>query len=247
MSGRFYIGTSGWNYKQWQGSFYPADMKQSQWLEFYCQHFDTVEINNTFYHLPKNDVFKKWQESVPESFVFVVKASRFITHMKKLHEPQASTKNFLENASALHEKLGAVLFQLPPFWNVNEQRLEQFLEYISSQKIITNLRSALELRNSSWAIDKIYEILKNHNVALCFADWPELKIQEPVTADFVYFRRHGPAALYSSGYSTEMLRHDAEQIKSYLSEGLDVFSYFNNDSGGFALRNAMTLRKMVSG
>lgn len=242
---QFRIGTSGWNYKHWSGVFYPQDLKQKDWLRHYCQFFDSVEINNTFYHLPKKEVFEKWRKSVPDHFLFIVKASRFITHMKKLKEPEVSAKKFLENLSGLEEKLGPVLFQLPPFWNLNLQRLTDFLEYLSRQTIIRNLRVAVELRNPTWQCEEVNALFREFNVALCFADWPDLSINNPVTADFVYLRRHGPAALYASGYTSEQLQHDAEQVKTWLNVGMDVFAYFNNDAFGFAIRDALELKKMV--
>lgn len=246
-SDKFRIGTSGWNYKHWSGIFYPHDLKQKDWLGHYCQFFDTVEINNTFYQLPKKEVFEKWRSSVPDTFLFIVKASRFITHMKKLKDPEVSAGNFLENVSGLGEKLGPVLFQLPPFWKINSQRLEEFLEYLTKQNIVTNLRVAFELRNPTWAQEEIYALFRNYNVALCFADWPDLTINDPVTADLVYLRRHGPATLYASGYSNDQLKQDASHIKTWLSQGKEVFAYFNNDTGGYAIRDALNLRRMVEG
>lgn len=243
--GQFRIGTSGWNYKHWSGIFYPDNLKQKDWLAHYCQIFDSVEINNTFYNLPRKEVFEKWQSTAPDSFLFIVKASRFITHMKKLKEPEDSVGKFLDHVAGLKTKLGPLLFQLPPFWKINLERLEGFLIYITQQKTVPNLRVAFELRNATWSDKKIYDIFRQFNVALCFADWPDLTITEPVTADLIYLRRHGPTELYASGYTENQLEHDANRIKTWLNQGLDVFAYFNNDFGGFALRDALMLRRMV--
>ncbi len=247
-NGKIYIGTSGWNYKHWSnGVFYPPGLNQKEWLGYYSKIFNTVEINNTFYRLPSRAVFEKWRDSVPDGFRFIVKANRFITHIKRLKDPEISVKNFLLNVGGLGEKLGPILFQLPPSWNVNIERLENFLSYLTSQKIIPGLKTAFELRNSSWAINEIFDLLKTYNTALCFADWPGLTIEKPVTSDFVYLRRHGPKDLYSSDYSEKKLRRDGAYISSWLKEGKNVYVYFNNDWGGYAVKNALELLKIIKG
>ncbi len=245
-NGEVYIGTSGWNYKHWGGGvFYPSGLSQKGWLDYYSKIFNTVEINNTFYRLPSKAVFEKWRDSVPDGFRFIVKANRFITHIKRLKDPESSVKNFLLNMGGLGEKLGPVLFQLPPSWNVNIERLENFLNYLTSQKIIIGLKAAFELRNRSWAVNEVFDLLRTYNTALCFADWPDLTIGKPVTADFIYLRRHGPKDLYSSDYSEKELRKDGEYICSWLEEGKNVYVYFNNDWGGYAVKNALELLKIV--
>ncbi|MDZ7262486.1 MAG: DUF72 domain-containing protein, partial [candidate division KSB1 bacterium] len=243
--GNVYIGTSGWNYRHWEGRFYPQGLKQKNWFNYYARYFNTVEINNTFYHLPQKEVFENWNRSSPDHFLFVVKASRFITHMKKLKDPQESTRNFLENASGLGSKIGPVLFQLPPFWNLDLERLKSFAHYITHQQIIPDLKVALELRNPTWVQQEVFEVLQNYNLALCFADWPELPIEEPVTADFIYLRRHGPSSLYASCYSQQQLWQDAEKIIDWRNQGKDVFVYYNNDAQAWAVENALTLMQMV--
>ncbi len=245
--GHVYIGTSGWNYKHWGGGvFYPPDLPQRLWLPFYCQYFDTVEINNTFYHLPEKKVFENWRKTTPENFLFVVKASRFITHMKKLKEPETSTKRFLENASGLGNKLGPILFQLPPFWNLDLARLEDFLTYLQRQTVVKPFHVAFEIRNVSWQQEQLFELFQLHNISLCLSDWPELEIDSPLTADFVYLRRHGPTYLYSSDYSEEQIEKDAHNIKAWVTEGKDVFVYYNNDAFGFAIKNALQLKRFLS-
>lgn len=244
--GRAFIGTSGWQYRHWgDGVFYPKELKQKQWFDYYCQYFDTVEINNTFYHLPGREVFENWRKKSPDNFLFVIKASRFITHLKKLNNPQESTQKFLQHAAGLGEKLGVVLFQLPPFWNLNLERLQKFVKYLRTQKIIPDLKVAIELRNPTWNQSVVFEILKSANIALCFADWPDLKIEGPVTADFVYIRRHGSTSLYSSNYSMEQIQQDAEQIKKWLVKGIDSYVFYNNDAYGWALKNALSLKNII--
>jgi uncharacterized protein YecE (DUF72 family) len=244
--GRVYIGTSGWQYRHWgNGVFYPKESKQKQWLDYYCQYFDTVEVNSTFYHLPGREVFENWRKNSPDTFQFVVKASRFITHLKKLNDPQSSATKFLQHASGLGEKLAAVLFQLPPFWNLDLDRLRGFVDYLRSQTIIPDLRIAIELRNSTWNQPAVYETLKSANIALCFADWPDLNIEGPITADFVYLRRHGSIFLYASNYTPEQLEKDAVKIKKWLKQGLDVYIFYNNDAYGWAVKNGTSLKKMM--
>lgn len=246
IKAKVYIGTSGWNYKHWAGGvFYPLGLKQKEWLDYYCRFFDTVEINYTFYRLPSKEVFEKWHDSVPKDFRFIVKANRFITHVKRLKDPEISVKNFLVNISGLKKKLGPVLIQLPPSWNVNLERLKDFLSYIASQEIIPELKMTIEFRNKSWILEETFGLLNTYNVSLCFADWPDLTMEQPVTTDFIYIRRHGPGDLYSSDYSKEELRKDGERIKAWLDEGKDVYVYFNNDWGGYAVKNALTLLDMT--
>ena len=243
MSVRLFLGTSGWNYKHWCGGvFYPQGMKQSHWLSHYCQYFDTVEVNNTFYHLPAKQVFETWRRTTPDNFTFAVKANRFITHMKKLKEPERHVALFLKNACGLRDKLGVVLFQLPPFWKFNKDRIEQLFEFVSRQKIVPGLRSALEVRHESWHCDECFEVLRKYNVSLVLADWPGLAVTGPLTANFVFVRRHGPENLYASNYPDSNLKRDAKRIGTWLEEGKDVYVYFNNDAYGYAVKNALSLK-----
>ena len=179
------IGTSGWNYEHWKGPFYPEDLPQDRWLDFYSRHFNTVEINYSFYRLPEKKTFEEWHHSTPEDFSFTAKVSRFYTHMKKLSLPEKNLSRFLENAAGLAGKLSAVLFQLPPFWNVNSERLFQLAAYLKTQKILPGIRCVLEVRNRTWLSEEVFTILKDHNISLCLADWPELKVDGPITACFI--------------------------------------------------------------
>jgi len=247
VSPRFYIGTSGWNYESWSdGVFYPSKLSTARWLEFYAKHFGTVEVNNTFYRLPEKRVFREWQKRTPQDFVFAVKASRFITHMKKLAEPQRHLARFLGHARELGRKLSVVLVQLPPFWKFDEKRLEAFAGYLAQQRIIPRLRVALELRNATWRCEACFDLLRQYGVALAFTDWAGLRINGPVTANFVFVRRHGPEQRYKSNYSEAALRRDARRVRAWLSDGQDVYVYFNNDAFGYAVRNAMRLRELAT-
>ncbi len=244
--GNAYIGTSGWQYRHWgNGVFYPTDSKPSDWFYFYCQHFNCVEINNTFYHLPNREVFEHWRNNSPYGFRFAIKASRFITHLKKLHNPEETIPKFLQNASGLGEKLAVILFQFPPFWNLDMARLKAFVDYWQRQSLVPDVKIAIEFRNSSWNVPPVHELLRSANIALCFADWPNLIISGPVTADFIYVRRHGPSLLYSSNYSPQQLQHDAEKIKNWLMNGMDVYAFYNNDAFGWAVQNALSLKELL--
>lgn len=241
--GRAFIGTSGWNYRHWaHGVFYPPECKPPDWLRFYADVFDAVEINNTFYHLPSPEVFASWHDSTPEDFTFAVKANRFITHVKKLAEPEVHVARFLTHAAELRKKLGVVLLQLPPFWKFNGERLAGLLEFTAGQSIVPKLRIAIEIRHPSWLCDECYQLLRHHHAALAFADLPDCPVAGPVTANFIYLRRHGPGTPYSAGYPTKAIREDATRIQSWLAEGRDVHLYFNNDAEGHAVRDARKLR-----
>ena len=247
MSACIHIGTSGWSYKHWSNAvFYPRNLKVSQWLSYYCRYFDTVEINTTFYRLPNKNAFEHWYQETPHNFVFTVKGSRLITHMKKLSDPESVTSRFLSQAKLLGEKLGVVLFQLPPNWKFNQERLVVFLDYLRYQAMIPNLRIALEIRHPSWNCEECFSILRRFGVALVYADWPTLSVKNPVTADFIFVRRHGPGDLYASRYSTTELKRDASRIHGWIREDKDVYIYFNNDTEGFAIRNARELKQMTT-
>ena len=246
MAGQAFIGTSGFSYPHWKGLFYPQDLRTSEWLCYYSRHFQTVELNNPFYRLPEAAAFEGWRKGTPLGFVFAVKASRFITHIKRLKDPEASVGLFLERAGSLGEKLGPVLFQLPPSWPFNVERLKGFLRYLRGQSVVQKLRAALEVRHKSWLDPKAFTLLEEAGVALCLADWPDLPVEEPIAVDFVYLRRHGPASLYRSCYSEEVLAEEARKVKGWLKSGLDVYIYYNNDAYGYAIENALRLKELVA-
>ena len=243
---RAWVGTSGWNYKHWSnGVFYPEGLKAPGWLEFYARHFDTVEINNTFYGLAKKSVFESWREGTPPGFCFAVKVYRYVTHRKKLLDVEESLPPVLENAAGLGGKLGPLLFQLPPRWHYNGERLKALLDYMDWQRLLPGARWALEVRDPSWYNQELFALLREHNVSLVLADQPGFAAEGPVTADFVFVRRHGPKQLYASNYTEELLRQDAQKIEGWNSEGKDVYIYFNNDAQGYAVRNAIRLKEIL--
>lgn len=239
-SGELHIGTSGWNYDHWLGTFYPEELRSSQLFEYYRSRFSTVEINNTFYQLPQDSTFLNWKEQAPEGFIYTVKASRYITHMKKLKDPRESLERFLQAVSRLGEALGPVLFQLPPNWHFNADRLRSFLDMLPDEH-----RYAFELRDPSWINDEAFEILRTRNVAFCIYEFAGRLSPEKVTADFVYVRLHGPGDAYQGDYSGETLRKWAEKIEQWLSQDLDVFCYFDNDQLGYAPKNALELTNLL--
>jgi uncharacterized protein YecE (DUF72 family) len=240
-----YIGTSGWNYKHWwAGEFYPRELKPANWLEFFVKHFDTVEINNSFYRLPTEEAFKNWRKRVPPDFIFAVKASRFLTHIKRLKDPEEPLDLFFSRAKFLKDRLGPVLFQLPPQLKLDLDRLQVFLRALKSHGAGKKLRCCLEVRDATWLTKPVFDLLEKYGVALCFADWRDTHVTEPVTANFVYVRRHyGQAA--GGNYSKQELDRDVKQIRKWLKDSLDVYLYFNNDIGGHAIRNATYVKEQL--
>lgn len=241
VRGPVYIGTSGWHYKHWRDLFYPAKFPADQMLTFYAQRFDTVELNNSFYHLPLPTSFDKWRETTQRNFVFAVKGSRFTTHMKKLKDPESSTDKFFHVVERLEQKLGPVLFQLPPRWKLNLERLTEFLQALPREH-----RYAFEFRDESWLVKEVFEILRQHNGAFCIHDLATMKTPLELTTDFTYIRFHGPGeAKYRGSYSRPQLKEWAKRINRWRRELKGIYVYFNNDIGGHAVTNALTLRELV--
>jgi uncharacterized protein YecE (DUF72 family) len=238
--GSLYIGTSGWHYEHWKGPFYEPDLADDRLLEDYARQFGSVEINNSFYRLPPSKTFEEWRESVPEGFVFAVKASRFITHMKKLKEPRQPLAQLMENAGYLGTKLGPVLFQLPPRWRLNLERLRSFLGTLPKGQ-----RFAFEFRDHSWIDEHVLSALSERGAAFCIFDLDGWLSPREVTADFVYIRLHGPDGPYRGQYSTRTLAGWAGAISTWSSQGKDVYCYFDNDESGYAPQDALRLRDMV--
>lgn len=237
------IGTSGWHYAHWRGPFYPKDLAAAKMLCWYVQHFDSVELNNTFYRLPTDDALRIWYEQTPADFRFALKASRYITHRKRLLEPENTVKNFLPQVEKLKEKLGPILFQLPPRWHANAERLERLLQLLPQQH-----RYTFEFRDPSWNHSQIHAILRRYNAAYCIAEIAGYQSPIELTADFTYVRLHGPGErAYQGSYSKAQLRRWAQLIEHWTSTLRDVFFYFDNDQFGFAAQNALQLRHMIFG
>ncbi len=244
---KLFIGTSGWVYSDWEGIFYPEDLPSKDKLKYFSQHFKTAEINYSFYHLPRKSTYQNWYSQTPKDFLFAVKASRFITHIKRLKGVSQAWKTFLENALNLKEKLGPILFQFPPSFKAtgeNTKRLEEFLKSTCLKWKIKQPRLAFEFRHRSWCDERIYKLLKKYNTAWVIADSPRYPRADVVTANFVYVRMHGSKVLFSSKYTKKELKDLAQKIKKWLGQKLDVYVYFNNDTQGFAIENAKELLKI---
>ena len=236
------IGTSGWHYPHWRGAFYPEDLPEQGRLAYYAGIFDTVEINNSFYRLPSEETLRDWAERTPPGFVFACKASRYITHMKKLKDPDQSLASFLDRIAVLGDKLGPVLFQLPPRWRPNAARLEAFLEALPGDR-----RFTFEFRDPRWNEPEVLRLLERHGAAFCCFDLGGTRSPIQVTADFAYIRLHGPGAPYRGSYDDACLADWAERIATWQADGLDVYCYFDNDERAYAPANARSLLAMLGG
>jgi uncharacterized protein YecE (DUF72 family) len=233
------IGCSGWQYTHWRGDFYPAELPQARWLAYYAERFDTVEINNTFYRLPEAATFAAWRRRAPRGFVYAVKASRYLTHMKKLKDPVDPLQLFFSRAKRLQHAFGPVLYQLPPRWPVNLERLETFLAALPRAR-----RHAIEFREPSWYCDEVYALLERRRVALCLHDMAGSASDRIAIGPFVYVRFHGTQK-YSGRYTDAALEAWAGWLAARASEGRPIYAYFNNDTGGHAPRDAVRLRAAV--
>lgn len=242
------VGTSGYQYKHWKGLFYPEDIPQRLWFEHYATMFDTVEINNTFYHLPHEKTFQSWHDRAPDDFRYILKFSRYGSHIKRMLDPQETVTAFLERARLLAPLLGPILVQLPPHWHVDAPRLDAFLQTahaVAAEQGLKGQRWAVEFRDPSWLCDAVYRILRRQKAALCIHDLIENHPPE-LTTDWVYLRFHG-AGMPDGNYTTGVLQEWAQFAKDRLSDGCDVFAYFNNDIHGYAVTNALELRRLIMG
>jgi len=245
MKSEIYVGTSGYAYEHWANNvFYPKGLKQKDWFEFYSKYLDSVELNVTFYRLPNVDVFKNWYKKTPKNFRFAIKGSRFITHIKRLKDPEKTIKLFLSRVNCLNEKLSVILWQLPPNFKLNIERLKNFIETLKKNNIC---RQVFEFRHKSWFCNETYDIFKKYNVTICMADWPcKLLCSKNLidTADFIYIRRHGTKGqLYNGCYSLRQLKKDKTLI---LKKNKPAYIFFNNDTDGWAIKNAIDLNKIIT-
>ena len=253
ISNGVYIGTSGWQYKHWQGVFYPDDLEQKDLFYYYTRFFKTVEINSSFYHLPKKATFAGWAKNSPEDFLYALKVWRRITHLKKLKNIGDDLNIFYERASVLGKKFGPLLFQFPPSFKAREEtmkRLEKLGQLIrvnsrANSRKFASKQCAFEFRHASWFSKKVYEILRKYNLSLAWADTPSYPYKEEVTADYVYIRLHGHEVLYDSKYTLAQLKEYARKIKKLRNLGKDVYVYFDNDARGYAVKNAKELKCLL--
>jgi uncharacterized protein YecE (DUF72 family) len=236
---RLRVGTSGYDYEHWKGHFYPSDLPKTKWLEFYASHFDTVEINATFYGLPAPHTFDHWRELAPAGFLYALKFSRYGSHLKHLKDPEETVALFVERAERLRDALGPILVQLPPRWKANPDRLAAFLEAAP-----TRHRWAVEFRDPSWLCPEVFQILRDHRAALCIHDLlPDHPIE--TTADWAYVRFHGHVP--GGEYGARRLMLAVHVIERFLGDGLDVYAYFNNDAEAHAVQDARELKRLLGG
>lgn len=233
------IGTSGWVYPHWRERFYPKGLPQTRWLEYYAQHFPTVEVNNSFYRLPSKEAFTSWRERTPEEFVFSIKASRYITHIKRLRDAPPALTVFMERAVHLQPKLGPVLFQLPPRFAVDLELLEAFLKVLPK-----TIRPVMEFRDPSWHIRPVYDLLERYGAAYCIMVSPELKRELLVTSRTLYVRFHAPGGVRPA-FGRRRLTEWADRIATLMRDADAGWAYFNNDAQGAALDDANTLRSLL--
>jgi uncharacterized protein YecE (DUF72 family) len=235
-----YIGTSGWQYAHWRGVFYPAKLPQSEWLPYFAQRFQTVEVNNTFYMLPEASVFQQWRRRTPRDFIFALKMSRYLTHLKRLRDPEEPVHRFMDRARMLGSKLGPILVQLPPNQPAEPERLDETLSVLGR-----SVKVAVELRNESWFTEETRKLLDRHGAALCLADSPRRKQPMWRTADWGFVRFHEGKGADAPGYDRDVLRRWVRRIAETWSTNADVFVYFNNDSGGHAVRDAVAFAELA--
>jgi uncharacterized protein YecE (DUF72 family) len=239
VAGNIRIGTSGWEYRHWAGDFYPTDLSRERWLERYASEFNTVELNNSFYRLPASSVFAGWSQRVPSSFRFAVKASRYLTHIRRLRDPEEPLRRLWSRARRLGDHLGPVLYQLPPRWTPNGERLRTFLEQVPHEP------QAIEFRDARWYRPEILDLLGDACVALCLHDMDGSSPPIAPVGPFVYVRFHGAGVRYGGRYSSQRLSAWAGRIIEWAEADLAVWAYFNNDAGNHAVRDASRLRAMV--
>ncbi|HEX4863230.1 MAG TPA: DUF72 domain-containing protein [Acidimicrobiales bacterium] len=233
------VGTSGWHYQHWKGGFYPEEIPASRWLRYYAERFETVELNNAFYRLPAKEAFEKWSAELPEGFVIAVKASRYLTHIRRLREPRDPVRLLLERSSGLGQKLGPFLLQLPPTLKADLESLEATLKAFPA-----DVRVAVELRHPSWFSDECRRILEQRGAALCLADGGSTVTPVWRTTDWTYVRFHRGRASPESCYGDTALRHWAQKLASEWGSDQEIFAYFNNDAHGCAPRDARKLARL---
>lgn len=241
MAARCWIGTSGWIYPRWRGVFYPEGLPPSRWFAHYAAHFDTVEINSTFYRLPSEAAFDRWREQAPPGFRYAVKANRYLTHVRRLKDCAEPLARFLDRARRLGDRLGPVLYQLPPNWSADPDRLAAFATLLPR-----DLLHVFEFRDPRWWVEPIRATLARYGLSFCLFGMPDLTPPLWITGPIVYIRLHGSTALYAGRYRREELARWAERIRGFLQAGREVYVYFNNDAFGHAVRNAMERREMLA-
>jgi uncharacterized protein YecE (DUF72 family) len=238
MKTEYFLGCSGFYYNHWRGLFYPEKLGKAKWLQYYAEHFNTVELNNTFYRFPSESMLQGWYDKTPENFKFTLKANRLITHTRKFNNTEQFTASFYKLAYLLHEKLLCVLFQLPPFIQKNIELLEKIANQVDPK--VTNV---VEFRHESWWDSEVYAFMKKKGLVFCTVSASELPETLVATASSVYIRFHGKNGWYKHFYPEEELKEWAEKIKKQNAKR--VFCYFNNDLNANAVKNCQTLKQLL--
>jgi len=240
MSAELFVGTSGFYYDHWKGIFYPPDLPKSRYLAYYVQHFRTLELNATFYHLPRAKSVEHWRALAPQGFLYALKAHRSITHYKRLRECREEIYRFLHLIKPLRPHLGPILFQLPPSLHLDASLLASFLHLLPA-----GYSYAVEFRHDSWYTREIFDLLRRYEVALCLHDFGRKSVPPVATSSDVYIRLHGPDGHYGGSYSDEALRQWAGTIEDFIAHNKRVFCYFNNDFEGNAIKDARRLLALL--
>jgi uncharacterized protein YecE (DUF72 family) len=243
MQSLLHIGTSGWSYRHWKDLFYPPKLRSADWFQYYASQFDSSEINNSFYSLPKPPTVEKWAAEAPPGFIFCPKMSRYLTHMKKLRDPAEPLERFFTVFGPLRHLMGPVLLQLPHMVGFRQEVAEPFFESLRPYRPASFV---LEIRHESWLRDEALTLMESYGIGLVISQSDgSFPYSEVVTASNVYLRFHGPRELYASRYSDEMLEEYAGKMKRWLADGHAVWAYFNNDIHGYAFDDARRLRAMM--
>ncbi|MBA3815524.1 MAG: DUF72 domain-containing protein [Parachlamydiaceae bacterium] len=235
---KVYVGTSGFSYSHWKENFYPKGLPTKKWLEYYSREFSTVELNTTFYHLPLISTVNNWQKQVSDNFIYAVKASRYMTHQKRLLDCKASVDLFYDRMKLFKTKAGPILFQLPPSFKMDKERLIEFIKNLKKSH-----DHVFEFRHESWYVSEIYEILEKNKLALCITDLNGKLSPEEITSNFTYLRLHGPKKAYQGSYGSK-LKDWKSKIEKW-STKISVYCYFDNDEKGYAIQDAKTLKDML--
>jgi uncharacterized protein YecE (DUF72 family) len=238
VAGDIRIGCSGWSYPHWRKRFYPDKMPAREHLAYYAQHFNTVELNNSFYRQPPRERFVAWGKQAPPGFLFAVKGSRYVTHIKRLAVEPKSIELVVDAARGLGNKLGPILFQLQANFHLDLERLERFVGMLP-----TDVRFTLEFRHDSWLAPAVFDLLRAHRIALCIPDHPKMPKSLEITCDFTYIRMHLPAS--GLGYGERALQPWADRVREWRNQKIGVFVYFNNDMEGHAIKDAKTLSALI--
>lgn len=244
MKGKIHIGTSGWSYKHWKNIFYPPKLKPTEWIHFYSDHFNTTEINGSFYKLPTTETVIEWTKKVPKDFLFCPKMSRFLTHMKKLNEPEEPLERFFGIFEPMKKMMGPVLLQLPAILKFNYDKADHLYRLMKNK--YRKYDFVMEIRHDSWLQEESLTLMTKYDIGLVISQSGEqFPYSEMVTAKNIYVRFHGPHQLYASSYSNEMLKDFAKKFKKWEREGHVIWAFFNNDVHGYAIEDAKRLIKML--